>query len=91
VTRALLKAALDGSLKSIPTRVDPNFGFEVPTEVPGIDSTLLRPRDTWNNPSAYDRQAQKLVGMFNDNFKIFASHVDESVLRAAPVMAEAAE
>jgi phosphoenolpyruvate carboxykinase (ATP) len=91
VTRALLRAALDGSLKKVQTRIDPSFGFEVPVEVPGIDSKILRPRDTWANPSAYDRQAAKLISMFNENFKTFASHVDEDVQRAAPVFAQAAE
>ncbi|MFZ1989311.1 MAG: phosphoenolpyruvate carboxykinase [Alphaproteobacteria bacterium] len=90
-TRALLRAALDGSLKSAPTRIDPSFGFQVPVEVPGIDSKILRPRDTWANPAAYDRQAAKLVAMFNENFKMFAAHVDEDVQRAAPVFAQAAE
>jgi phosphoenolpyruvate carboxykinase (ATP) len=91
VTRALLRAALDGSLKKAKTRVDPSFGFEVPIEVPGIDSKILRPRETWSNATAYDRQAAKLVSMFNENFKTFTKHVDEDVLRAAPVLAQAAE
>ncbi|HEY0324856.1 MAG TPA: phosphoenolpyruvate carboxykinase, partial [Allosphingosinicella sp.] len=46
-TRALLNAALDGSLNSAEFRKDPNFGFEVPVAVPGVDAKILNPRDTW--------------------------------------------
>ena len=49
-TRALLNAALDGSLKNVEFRKDPNFGFEVPVAVPGVDSTMLDPRGTWADP-----------------------------------------
>jgi phosphoenolpyruvate carboxykinase (ATP) len=84
VTRALLNAALDGSLKNVEFRTDPNFGFQVPVSVPGVDAKILNPRETWADKDAYDRQAQKLVGMFIDNFAQFADHVDEGVRQAAP-------
>jgi len=90
-TRALLAAALDGSLKTAEFRTDANFGFEVPTEVPGVDGAILDPRSTWADTAAYDRQAAKLVGMFSANFEKFESHVDAAVLGAAPAMREAAE
>ena len=54
-TRALLNAALDGSLKNAEFRKDPNFGFDVPVAVPGVDSELLDPRGTWADPAEYDR------------------------------------
>ncbi|MBX3581756.1 MAG: phosphoenolpyruvate carboxykinase [Rhizobiaceae bacterium] len=91
VTRALLSAALDGSLKGVQFRTDPSFGFEVPISVPGIDAAILDPRSTWADGAAYDRQAEKLVGMFIDNFARFEDHVDGSVLGAAPRVLEAAE
>lgn len=83
-TRALLHAALDGSLNSAPMRVDPNFGFEVPVEVQGVDNTILNPRDTWADKDAYDAKAKHLVELFIKNFETFADHVDESVIAAAP-------
>ena len=83
-TRALLKAALDGSLNDVEMRIDENFGLEVPVSVAGIDDKLLRPRDTWADASAYDEQAQKLVSMFIDNFGKFEEHVDATVRNAAP-------
>lgn len=84
VTRALLHAALDGELNSAPMRIDPNFGFEVPVQMTGIDSTILNPRDTWADPEAYDAKARYLVGLFIKNFEAFAGHVDQSVIEAAP-------
>ncbi len=83
-TRALLNAALDGSLKNAEFRNDPNFGFEVPVAVPGVDSAILDPRGTWSDPAEYDRTAAKLVNLFVQNFGDFADHVDEGVRQAAP-------
>ena len=83
-TRALLNAALDGSLNDAEFRKDPNFGFDVPVAVPGVDSAILDPRSTWANGEEYDQTAHKLVQLFVDNFAQFESHVDEGVRRAAP-------
>ncbi len=83
-TRTLLSAALDGSLKNAEFRTDANFGFEVPVEVPGVDSAILDPRSTWADKAAFDVQASKLVRMFIDNFAPFEEHVDAAVLNAAP-------
>ena len=76
-TRALLNAALDGSLKNVEFRKDPNFGFDVPVAVPGVDSSILDPRSTWADKADYDRTAAKLVDLFIENFAEFAAHVDE--------------
>jgi phosphoenolpyruvate carboxykinase (ATP) len=84
VTRALLNAALDGSLNDAEFRTDPNFGFKVPVAVPGVDAAILDPRGTWSDPAAYDATARKLVGLFIDNFAQFAEHVDAGVIEAAP-------
>jgi phosphoenolpyruvate carboxykinase (ATP) len=85
-TRALLTAALDGSLAGARFRRDPNFGFEVPVSVPGVDDALLDPRSTWADPAAYDAQARKLVAMFAENFAQYEEHVGDDV-RAAAVRA----
>ena len=83
-TRALLNAALDGCLNDAEFRIDPNFGFEVPVAVPGVDSAILDPRDTWADTADYDATAAKLVDLFVDNFAQFADHVDEGVREAGP-------
>ena len=82
-TRALLSAALDGSLEKGEFRRDPHFGFEVPTRVEGVDAALLDPRSTWDDPDAYDAQARRLVQMFADNFAQYAEHIDDEVKAAA--------
>jgi phosphoenolpyruvate carboxykinase (ATP) len=89
-TRALLNAALDGSLNHAEFRTDENFGFEVPVAVPGVDGAILDPRGTWADKSDYDSTAAKLVALFNDNFAKFADHVDQGVLDCAPRVRAAA-
>jgi phosphoenolpyruvate carboxykinase (ATP) len=86
-TRALLNAALDGSLNNAEFRRDPNFGFDVPVAVPGVDSAILDPRSTWADKEDYDRTASKLVDLFVENFAEFADHVEEGVRQAGPKVA----
>ncbi|OQP86178.1 phosphoenolpyruvate carboxykinase (ATP) [Rhizobium rhizosphaerae] len=83
-TRALLSAALDGSLADATFRADENFGFAVPVAVDGVDTAILDPRSTWADADAYDAQARKLADMFVTNFAKFESHVDGGVRAAAP-------
>jgi phosphoenolpyruvate carboxykinase (ATP) len=83
-TRALLNAALDGSLNAAEFRTDENFGFEVPVSVRGVDSAILNPRETWADKAEYDATAAKLVKLFIDNFAKFEAHVDQGVKEAAP-------
>jgi phosphoenolpyruvate carboxykinase (ATP) len=90
-TRALLNAALDGSLDKVEMRTDANFGFAVPVTVQGIDPKILNPRETWADPKAYDAMARKLVGMFVKNFAKFESHVSADVRAASPAIPIAAE
>ena len=82
-TRALLTAALDGSLAGVEFRRDPNFGFDVPVAVAGVDSTLLNPRSTWADTAAYDAQAKKLVDMFSKNFGQYVPYIDDDIKAAA--------
>jgi phosphoenolpyruvate carboxykinase (ATP) len=84
VTRALLNAALSGKLNEARFRTDPNFGFEVPIEVDGVDTRILDPRATWADGYAYDNAARDLSDRFRRNFTQFVAHVDESVRAAAP-------
>lgn len=83
-TRALLRAALNGSLDKVVLRQDPAFGLDVPESCPGVPNHVLSPRGTWDNKSAYDDQAKNLLGRFHDNFTQFESHVDAEVKAAAP-------
>ncbi|RVU06499.1 phosphoenolpyruvate carboxykinase [Novosphingobium umbonatum] len=89
-TRALLNAALDGSLNDAEFNIDPNFGFEVPVAVAGVDSKLLDPRGAWADAHEYDKTAAALVQQFVANFAQFEQHVDAGVIAAAPKVAELA-
>jgi phosphoenolpyruvate carboxykinase (ATP) len=72
-TRALLHAALAGGLDTVEFRTDALFGFDVPVEVPGVESKLLVPRSTWSDPEAYDAKAKRLAEMFRENFEKFGN------------------
>ena len=83
-TRAMVHALLRGDLHSAKTTSDPVFGLAVPTEIAGVPKAVLQPRETWKDPGAYDAQAKKLAGMFQENFKKFESFVSDSVRSAGP-------
>jgi phosphoenolpyruvate carboxykinase (ATP) len=83
-TRAMVRAVLDGVLDGVPTRLDPNFGVEVPTACPDVPASFLDPRTTWSDPDAYDRAAAKLSAMFRENFADYAAGVDPAIAAAGP-------
>jgi phosphoenolpyruvate carboxykinase (ATP) len=83
-TRSMVRAALSGALDDVPTRRDPNFGFAVPTSCPDVPAAFLDPRQTWADPAAYDRAADKLAAMFRDNFKAYADGVSAEIAAAGP-------
>jgi phosphoenolpyruvate carboxykinase (ATP) len=83
VTRALLRAALDGSLAKVEFVRDPFFGLMIPKAVPGIPAEVLNPREAWADKAAYDRTAANLVGLFEKNFATFAGAVSDDVKAAA--------
>lgn len=83
-TRSLLHAALSGELDRIEYRVDPVFGFDVPVAVPGVEPSLLDPRSTWSDPTAYDVKARELAAMFAANFEKFAADAGSAVTAAGP-------
>ena len=82
-TRTLLRTALDGSLSQVEFRKDKNFGFDVPTSAPGVADILLDPRRTWEKAESYDKQAQKLVDMFAQNFRQYWDYIDDDVKAVA--------
>ena len=69
ITRALLNAALNGELDHVETEVQPILKLKMPKSCPGVDASILNPRNTWDDKSAYDAQAEKLRDMFRKNFE----------------------
>ncbi len=82
-TRGIIDAILDGSIEKAPTKVIPHFNFEVPTELPGVDSHILDPRDTYANPSEWETKAKDLAGRFVKNFKKYEGNEAGKALVAA--------
>lgn len=68
-TRRLLDAALTGELDKSDFRSDAHFDLEVPTHVEGVEDKLLNPVETWSDKDAYEKQAQHLLQLFEENFK----------------------
>jgi len=68
-TRALLDASLDGEFDDVELQTEPTLGVKMPTTCAGVDDTILNPRDTWEDPAAYDEAAARLRDMFRANFE----------------------
>ena len=83
-TRSMVRAALNGDLADVPTRIDPNFRLEVPISCPDVPATFLDPRTTWADPLAYDAAARKLAVMFHDNFEKYADGVSDAIAASGP-------
>ena len=83
-TRSMVRAALDGRLAGVETRIDPNFRIAVPVSCPDVPASFLDPRSTWTDPEAYDRAARRLARMFHDNFATYAEGVAEAIAAAGP-------
>lgn len=77
LTRAMISAALNGSLEKVSYQPDPVFGILVPATVPGVPATILHPRSTWPDPTAYDVAAQALAARFHQNFVRFPDVADK--------------
>lgn len=84
ITRALLAAALDGSLEKANFMPDPVFNVLVPDACPGVPAEVLMPRNTWKDPAAYDRKAAELAERFQKNFAQYAAAAGDKVVAAGP-------
>jgi phosphoenolpyruvate carboxykinase (ATP) len=84
LTRAMVRAALNGTLDQVETVPDAHFGLHIPVAVPGVPDDLLRPKEAWADASEYDEAARKLASMFGENFENFADRVDAEVIAAGP-------
>jgi phosphoenolpyruvate carboxykinase (ATP) len=85
-TRAMVNAAVEGRLDDVATKMEPFFGLAIPVAVPGVPDEVLDPRAAWADPIAYDAQAKKLAGLFEQNFKQFeaAASPDIMAIRIRP-------
>ncbi|MFH1862092.1 MAG: phosphoenolpyruvate carboxykinase (ATP) [bacterium] len=85
-TRALVNAALDGSLSEVEFEPHPIFKVLIPKRAPQVPAEILNPRSTWQDQDAYDRKAKELAQRFHQNFQQFADGVTAEVRKAGPVV-----
>ena len=84
-TRGIIDAILNGSINNVPTKKIPYFDFEVPTELPGVATNILDPRDTYQNASEWDEKAQNLASLFIKNFnKYETNEAGKALVKAGP-------
>jgi len=76
-TRACVNAILDGSIEKAEFEQTRWFKLSLPKELPGVDSKILNPRNAWADKDAFDATANKLAGMFIDNFKKYINENDD--------------
>ena len=82
-TRGIIDAILDGSIDKAPTKVIPYFDFVVPTELPGVDTNILDPRDTYADAAQWEEKAKDLASRFIKNFAKFTGNEAGKALVAA--------
>ncbi len=82
-TRGIIDAILGGDIKNAPTKTIPYFNFEVPTELPGVDTGILDPRDTYADPTEWDTKAKNLAARFIKNFDKYTTNEAGKALVAA--------
>jgi phosphoenolpyruvate carboxykinase (ATP) len=84
-TRGIIDAILNGSIDKAPTKMIPYFNFEVPTQLEGVDTGILDPRDTYADPAVWEEKAKDLAGRFIKNFHKYESNrAGKALVKAGP-------
>ena len=83
-TRSMVTAALEGTLEQVRYQHDDRFNLDIPQSCPNVPSEIMNPRDTWADKEAYDKQADKLAGMFEENFAKKYPEMDKEIAQAGP-------
>ncbi len=84
-TRGIIDAILDGSILKSETKVIPHFNLSVPTELAGVNTNILDPRDTYQNPAEWEAKAQDLAQRFVKNFvKYTGNEAGKALVKAGP-------
>ncbi len=89
-TRAMITAALNGSLLKVAYQKDPVFGLQIPESCAGVPSEILNPKNTWKDDAAYDAKANELANAFVANFKAFEPYANAEIVAAIPKVREIA-
>ena len=84
-TRAMITAALNGSIEDAEFKHDDVFNVDIPQTIEGVPSEIMNPRDTWADKAAYDEQAKKLAMMFKENFAKKYPDMEHEIVKAGPL------
>ncbi|KQL32541.1 phosphoenolpyruvate carboxykinase (ATP) [Psychrobacillus sp. FJAT-21963] len=84
-TRTMVRAAIEGKLNEVETETDAVFGLSIPTQVEGVPSEVLVPRNAWEDKAAYDQKASELAQAFRENFKKFGTVSEDITLKGGPL------
>ena len=88
-TRGIIDAILDGSIEKVDTKQVPYFNLEVPCSLPGVDSKILDPRDTYEDADEWDKRAKELAQLFINNFDKYTDNEEgKSLVSAGPILGE---
>ena len=83
-TRAMVTAALNGDLDNVEYKHEDRFNLDVPQSCPNVPSEIMNPRETWADKAAYDETANRLAGMFRDNFAKKYPNMAREIVEAGP-------
>lgn len=84
-TRGIIDGILNNDILEAPTKKIPYFDFEVPTELKGVDTNILDPRDTYEDASEWDAKAKDLAERFVKNFKKYeGNEAGKALVEAGP-------
>ncbi len=84
-TRGIIDGILNGDIEKAETKTIPYFNFEVPTELVGVDTGILDPRDTYADASEWEVKAKDLAGRFIKNFaKYEGNEAGKALVAAGP-------
>ncbi|MBP3701664.1 MAG: phosphoenolpyruvate carboxykinase (ATP), partial [Lachnospiraceae bacterium] len=81
----IIDGILSGAIENAPTKMIPYFNFEVPTQLEGVDTGILDPRDTYADASQWEEKAKDLAGRFIKNFaKYEGNEAGKALVAAGP-------
>ena len=84
-TRGIIDGILGGAILKAPTKNIPIFNFAVPTELEGVDTNILDPRDTYADAAEWQKKAEDLAARFQKNFvKYTGNEAGKALVAAGP-------
>ena len=84
-TRAIIDSILDGSIEKAQTAHIPILNLTIPVKLPGVSDGILDPRDTYSDPTVWEKKARDLASRY---LKYFEQYTDtehgKSLIKSGP-------